>query len=121
MVLFNVQAEGPFNFQAAEAIPANSLVKLDTASKLVATGAGGRPIGIIYDNVALGGWVAVHELRGIVQGRAGAAINAGELVKAGAAGGFAPETDVAVTTLATLGVSTETVAAADPIHVLCSD
>ena len=121
MVLFNIQAEGPFNFQAAEAIPANSLVKLDTASKLVATGAGGRPIGIIYDQVASGGWVAVHELRGIVQGLAGAAINAGALVKAGAAGGFAPETDVAVATLATLGVSTETVAEDDPIHVLCSD
>ena len=121
MVLFNVQAEGPFNFQAAEAIPANSLVKLDTASKLVATGAGGRPIGIIYDNVALGGWVAVHELRGIVQGLASAAVNAGDLVKAGATGSFVPEASVAVATLATLGVSTETVAAADPIHVLCSD
>lgn len=121
MVLFNIQAEGPFNLQAAEGIVANCLVTLNSSAKLAACAADGRPVGIIYRTVGADGWVAVEELRGIVQGIAGGAVNAGDLVKAGGAGSFVAETDPAVRTLVTIGVALETVAEGDPIHVLCSD
>ena len=120
MANYQVQPAGPFNFQAAEVLAANTLVKLNDAGKLVAAVLGDRPLGIVYQPAAaINDWVAVESLCGIVQGVAVGAVNVGELVRCGAAGAFAPEAVVTTATAFTLGVANETVIDGAVIHVVC--
>lgn len=83
-----VVPEYPLTLQAAADIAANSLVKLDSAGKIVVATATDLPIGYIAEAVLTSAYAAVYELCGRMQLICGAtgAIAKGHYVAADAAG-----------------------------------
>lgn len=97
---------GPLTYKFANAVASNLLVTLTgTAGSVDVCGAGGIPVGIADGDVAAGAYGNCIPLKQRVRVICSGAINAGELVKAAAAGQVAPETSVTTATAFTIGIA----------------
>lgn len=80
-----------------------TLVTFDTGGKVVACGAGGTAIGVVYETYTVGQTVPVYPLHGRHFLRTTTTITAADFIKPGAAGAVAPEAGVTTRTADTVG------------------